>query len=159
MHATGWTCSTLVTSSLLSAVGLPSSPQLAASASMASSAAIKWVSKDGIGSLGRLFVGGRFGSLFDEDPRQWRMYADVLGSVGSLFELATPLAPGSFLLLASLGNVTKAVCRGLKDPSARVMQTHLASTDNIGQVAAKQEVWNVLGQLTGLVGGVALLVC
>ena len=26
----------------------------------------------------------------------------------SIFELATPLAPGSFLLLASLGNLTKA---------------------------------------------------
>lgn len=29
-------------------------------------------------------------------------------NVCSIFELATPLAPGSFLLLASLGNLTKA---------------------------------------------------
>jgi hypothetical protein len=66
------------------------------------------VSKDGLGTVGRLFIGGRFGSLFDEDPKQWRMYADFIGSAGSIFELATPLAPGTFLLLASLGNLTKA---------------------------------------------------
>ena len=28
------------------------------------------------------FPGGRFGSLFDDDPKQWRMYADFIGSAG-----------------------------------------------------------------------------
>lgn len=71
----------------------------------------RWVSKDGIGAVGRLFIGlgiheanlrkymivckhfyltwrllvfpgGRFGNLFDDDPKQWRMYADFIGSAG-----------------------------------------------------------------------------
>lgn len=83
------------------------------------------------------FPGGRFGNLFDDDPKQWRMYADFIGSAGrfhffstlfdnrildftikivksligsllcSVFDLATPLYPSYFLPLASLGNLTK----------------------------------------------------
>ena len=135
---------------------LPPPPDPAAVA--AAAAAIKWVSKDGIGALGRFLIGGRFGSIFDEDPKQWRMLADAVGSAGALFELATPLAPSHFLLLASLGNLTKAVARGLKDPSSRVIQAHFAVAGNLGDVAAKEEVWRVAAQLLGLVIGVQLLV-
>ncbi|KAH8945225.1 hypothetical protein BDL97_12G029800 [Sphagnum fallax] len=152
-NVTGWICSTLVTSSLLKAVGIGGDGSSAAAAA----AAIKWVSKDGLGTVGRLFIGGRFGSLFDEDPKQWRMYADFIGSAGSIFELATPLAPGAFLLLASLGNLTKATAKGLKDPSFRVIQNHFAVSENVGDVAAKEEVWGVAGQLVGLAFGVLLL--
>lgn len=33
-------------------------------------------------SLLLVFPGGRFGNLFDDDPKQWRMYADFIGSAG-----------------------------------------------------------------------------
>ncbi|XP_048236292.1 protein root UVB sensitive 5 isoform X3 [Ricinus communis] len=118
---------------------------------------IKWVSKDGIGALGRLFIGGRFGSLFDDDPKQWRMYADFIGSAGSIFDLITQVYPAYFLPLASLGNLTKAVARGLKDPSFRVIQNHFAISGNLGEVAAKEEVWEVGAQLLGLALGILIL--
>ncbi|KAE9447642.1 hypothetical protein C3L33_20473, partial [Rhododendron williamsianum] len=123
----------------------------------ASAAAIRWVSKDGIGAVGRLFIGGRFGNLFDDDPKQWRMYADFIGSAGSIFDLTTQLYPVYFLPLASLGNLTKAVARGLKDPSFRVIQNHFAISGNLGEVAAKEEVWEVAAQLLGLGLGILLL--
>ncbi|KOM37555.1 hypothetical protein LR48_Vigan03g093700, partial [Vigna angularis] len=97
------------------------------STAAASAAAIRWVSKDGIGAVGRLFIGGRFGSLFDDDPKQWRMYADFIGSAGSIFDLTTQLYPGYFLPLASLGNLTK------------------------------EEVWEVVAQLVGLALGILIL--
>eukprot|EP01018_Ginkgo_biloba_P033317 Gb_18644 [translate_table: standard] len=151
---TAWICRTLVTSSLLKAVGVGS---WSGSTAAAAAAAIKWVSKDGFGAVGRLFIGGRFGGLFDDDPKQWRMYADFVGSAGSIFELVTPLVPGYFLPLASLGNLTKAVAKGLKDPSFRVIQNHFAVSGNLGDVAAKEEVWEVAGQLVGLALGVGIL--
>ncbi|KAI8556978.1 hypothetical protein RHMOL_Rhmol05G0298400 [Rhododendron molle] len=132
-NVTAWICHALVTSSLLKAVGVGFSGTTAA----ASAAAIRWVSKDGIGAVGRLFIGGRFGNLFDDDPKQWRMYADFIGSAGSIFDLTTQLYPVYFLPLASLGNLTKAVARGLKDPSFRVIQNHFAISGNLGEVAAK----------------------
>ncbi|KAJ7544415.1 hypothetical protein O6H91_09G078500 [Diphasiastrum complanatum] len=152
-NVTGWICSTLITSSLLKAVGITAGTGSVAAAT----AAIKWVTKDGLGALGRLFIGGQFGSLFDEDPKQWRMYADLIGSGGGIFELATPLAPDHFLILASLGNLTKAIAKGLKDPSFRVIQNHFARMENVGDVAAKEEVWEVAGQLLGLSLGVSIL--
>ncbi|XP_026427845.1 protein root UVB sensitive 5-like isoform X2 [Papaver somniferum] len=133
-NITGWICSILVTSSLLKAVGVGS---FSGTSAAATAAAIRWVSKDGLGTLGRFFIGGRFGDLFDNDPKQWRMYADFIGSAGSIFDLTTPLFPAYFLPLASLGNLTKAVARGLRDPSFRVVQNHFAVSGNLGEVAAK----------------------
>ncbi|KAI3878728.1 hypothetical protein MKX03_005704 [Papaver bracteatum] len=151
---TGWICSILVTSSLLKAVGVGS---FSGTSAAATAAAIRWVSKDGLGTLGRFFIGGRFGDLFDNDPKQWRMYADFIGSAGSIFDLTTPLFPTYFLPLASLGNLTKAVARGLRDPSFRVIQNHFAVSGNLGEVAAKEEVWEVTAQLIGLGLGVLVL--
>ncbi|KAK9124483.1 hypothetical protein Sjap_014085 [Stephania japonica] len=143
-NVTGWICHTLVTSSLLKAVGVGS---FSGSTAAATAAAIRWVSKDGLGAVGRLFIGGRFGNLFDDDPKQWRI----------IFDLCTPLFPSYFLALASLGNLTKAVGKGLKDPSFRVIQNHFAVSGNLGEVAAKEEVWEVVAQLIGLALGVLVL--
>ncbi|CAF1696167.1 unnamed protein product [Brassica oleracea var. botrytis] len=175
-NVTGWMCNVLVTSSLLKAsllslaffllsldsfsraVGVGSfSGSSPAATAAASAAAIRWVSKDGIGALGRLLIGGRFGSLFDDDPKQWRMYADFIGSAGSFFDLATQLYPTQFLLLASTGNLAKAVARGLRDPSFRVIQNHFAISGNLGEVAAKEEVWEVAAQLIGLGLGILII--
>ncbi|CAH8330098.1 unnamed protein product [Eruca vesicaria subsp. sativa] len=157
-NVTGWMCNVLVTSSLLKAVGVGSfSGTSPAATAAASAAAIRWVSKDGIGALGRLLIGGRFGSLFDDDPKQWRMYADFIGSAGSFFDLATQLYPTQFLLLASTGNLAKAVARGLRDPSFRVIQNHFAISGNLGEVAAKEEVWEVAAQLIGLGLGILII--
>ncbi|CAN4106074.1 unnamed protein product [Withania somnifera] len=153
-NVTGWICHTLVTSSLLKAVGVGS---FSGTSAAASAAAIRWVSKDGIGALGRFFIGGWFGNLFDDDPKQWRMYADFIGSAGSIFDLCTPLYPSYFLPLASLGNLAKAVARGLKDPSFRVIQNHFAIAGNLGDVAAKEEVWEVAAELLGLALGILAL--
>ncbi|XP_043688616.1 protein root UVB sensitive 5 isoform X2 [Telopea speciosissima] len=153
-NVTAWICHTLVTSSLLKAVGIGS---FSGTTAAASAAAIRWVSKDGIGSVGRLFIGGRFGNIFDDDPKQWRMYADFIGSAGSIFDLSTQLYPAYFLPLASFGNLAKAVARGLKDPSFRVIQNHFAISGNLGEVAAKEEVWEVAAQLIGLALGILVL--
>ncbi|KAB1224336.1 UPF0420 protein [Morella rubra] len=158
-NVTAWICHALVTSRLvlciyLQAVGVGS---FSGTTAAASAAAIRWVSKDGIGAVGRLFIGGRFGNLFDDDPKQWRLYADFIGSAGSIFDLSTQLYPAYFLPLASLGNFAKAVARGLKDPSLRVIQNHFAISGNLGEVAAKEEVWEVAAQLLGLALGILIL--
>ncbi|KAL8517273.1 hypothetical protein ACS0TY_015491 [Phlomoides rotata] len=153
-NVTGWICHTLVTSSLLKAVGVGS---FSGTSAAAAAAAIRWVAKDGIGAVGRLFIGGRFGNLFDNDPKQWRLYADFIGSTGSIFDLSTQLYPAHFLPLASLGNLAKAVGRGLRDPSFRVIQNHFAISGNLGEISAKEEVWEVAAELVGLALGILAL--
>ena len=39
----------------------------------------------------------------------------------------------------------------------RVIQTHFAASNNVGAVAAKEEVWEVFGQLIGYAASLALL--
>ncbi|GAY62887.1 hypothetical protein CUMW_221360 [Citrus unshiu] len=156
-NVTGWICHAITKNLPIfvhQAVGIDS---FSGTTAAASAAAIKWISKDGIGAVGRLFIGGRFGNLFDDDPKQWRMYADFIGSAGSIFDLATQVYPAYFLPLASLGNLSKAVARGLKDPSFRVIQNHFAISGNLGEVAAKEEVWEVSAQLFGLALGILIL--
>lgn len=51
----------------------------------------------------------------------------------------------------------QAVARGLKDPSFRVIQNHFAISGNLGEVAAKEEVWEVVAQLVGLSLGILIL--
>lgn len=53
-NVTAWVCHALVTSSLLKAVGVGS---FSGTTAAASAAAIRWVSKDGLGAIGRLFIG------------------------------------------------------------------------------------------------------
>jgi hypothetical protein len=59
--------------------------------------------------------------------------------------------------LASMGTLSKAVGKGFARPSFRVIQNHFAAKNNVGAVAAKEEVWEVAAQLVGLSTSVALL--
>lgn len=95
-HITGWMGSSLITSSLLAAVGLKAGAGTAA----AGAASIRWITKDGIGALGRLLVSaGRGGTVFDEDPKRWRLIAEGFTTSGRALEIATAVFPQQFVLL------------------------------------------------------------
>ena len=85
-------------------------------------------------------VGGRLGDVFDEDPRRWRMVAEAFLTLGLALEIATAFSPTNFVLLAGAGNLSKAAGRGMTNPCFRIIQTHFAVANNIGDVAAKEEV-------------------
>ncbi|KAF3449562.1 hypothetical protein FNV43_RR10291 [Rhamnella rubrinervis] len=160
-NVTAWICHTLVTSSLLKAVGVGS---FSGSTAAASAAAIRWVSKDGIGAVGRLFIGLAVDDLEicltmiqNNGVYMQTLLAVLEGLCIKHFDLTTPLYPTYFLPLASLGNFAKAIARGLKDPSFRVIQYHFATAGNLGEVAAKEEVWDVAAQLLGLALGILIL--
>ena len=152
-HVFGWMSHSLAGSSMLSALGVGSGPAAAAGLS----AAIKWVTKDGIGAAGRLFVGGKLGTSIDEDPKRWRMIAEGFTTAGLFLEIATQLSPSNFVLLAGGGTVAKAVGHGIGRPCFRVIQNHFAKANNIGDVSAKEEVWETTAQLVGIAASVVLL--
>lgn len=126
----------------------------------AAAASIKWLTRDGLGAMGRLVVGVRGGVQIDEDPRLWRMVAEAVATLGLALEVLSQFRPGAvawFLALAGGGTFLRAMGKGLGRPSFRVIQTHFAAGCNVGDVAAKEEIWEVTGQLTGLGLSVALL--
>ncbi|KXZ56959.1 hypothetical protein GPECTOR_1g865 [Gonium pectorale] len=152
-HVTGHLSHALVTSSLLAAVGVSAGP----ATTVALSASIKWIVKDGVGALGRLIVGSRLNVEFDEDPRRWRLVAEALSTAGMGLEVATSLVPMYFLPLACAGKFCQALGKGMGKPVFRVIQTHFAVAANVGAVAAKEEVWEVVAQMAGLAASVAVL--
>jgi hypothetical protein len=87
----------------------------------------------------RAQVGGRLAGVFDEDPKRWRLTAEVFKTAGLAAEVATQFFPGSFVVLAGGGNFARAVGKGLGNPCFRIIQTHQAAAGNVGDIAAKEE--------------------
>jgi hypothetical protein len=157
-HVTGALQGGLATAALLHGVGLGAAVAAAPGAPAALSAAVKWVSKDGLGAAGRLVVAGRVAGYLDAEPRQWRLYAEAAATLGGALDVATSLAPpAAFLPLAAAGTALRACGKAVAAPAHQVILQHFARASNLGAVAAKEEVQEVLAQLTGLALSVALL--
>ncbi|KAL9683889.1 hypothetical protein QQ045_021316 [Rhodiola kirilowii] len=184
-NVTAWICHALVTSSLLKAVGVGSFSGSTAAASAAAirqlantkplflMASVHLGVSSLVGGLAISSImirssGACMQTSLAVQGGQTNPFFILLsaGSTGkgirfltlcSIFDLTTPLYPAYFLPLASLGNLAKAVARGLKDPSFRVIQNHFAISGNLGDISAKEEVWEVAAQLLGLALGVIFL--
>ena len=85
-------------------------------------------------------MGGRLGNVFDEDPKRWRMTAEVFATMGLALEIATTFWPQYFVALAGAGNFSKAVGKGLGAPCFHTVRNHFAASNNVGDVAAKEQV-------------------
>ena len=66
---------------------------------------------------------GRGGTVFDEDPKRWRMIAEGFTSTGRALEIATAVFPQQFVLLAGVN------CLYCKEhhimPSVHALNVHL----------------------------------
>lgn len=51
----------------------------------------------------------------------------------------------------------QAAGKGIGRPAFRVIQNHFATRGNVGDVAAREEIWEVTAQLVGLAASVAVL--
>lgn len=88
--------------------------------------------------------------MFDEDPRRWRLTAEAFATLGQALEIATSFQPGFFVALAGAGNFSKAVGKGLGKPCFRIIQTHFALRNNVGDISAKEEVSSFCSNCTAL---------
>lgn len=66
--------------------------------------------------------------------------AEIFTTLGLSLEIATAFNPGAFVVLAGSGNLFKAVGKGLGRPCFRIIQTHFALQNNVGDISAKEEV-------------------
>jgi len=117
--------------SAAAALGHPAAPAAAALAATASASA--WLTREGLGALGRLTVGATTGDgRYDEDPRLWRMRAEALTTLGLALEIACQFVgvggtgAGAAALLAAGGTLMRAAGRGVGRPCFRVVLVHLA---------------------------------
>ncbi len=97
------TMQNLSTQSMLLALGLGAKKTLAASA------VINWLLKDGVGRIARMTVATNLCQSFDSDLKRIRFYTSVVFEATIGCEFITPFFPQHFLALASLANAGKAI--------------------------------------------------
>lgn len=125
----------------------------------AGAAATSWVLKDGASYLVKIGYGGFFGSKFDDDPKSWRIAADIVEDVGGAIEILTPLfARAYFLPLASLAVCLRGMSLMTGTATRHVVYRSLAAggMQNTGDIATKGESQGVTMKMIGL--GVGIVV-
>ncbi|CAN8067737.1 unnamed protein product [Agarophyton chilense] len=125
----------------------------------AGAAATSWVLKDGASYLAKILYGSVFGSKFDDDPKSWRIAADIVEDVGGAIEILTPLFPLSYFLpLASLAVCLRGMSLMTGSATRHVVYRSLAASgmQNTGDIATKGESQGVTMKMLGLGLGIII---
>ena len=142
----GGAISVFTTQALIQSVGV------SAGQAAASSAALRWVVKDGAGRAGR-FVFARWGKELDGELKQYRLVGDLLMEAGACLELATASAPRAFLPLACLANLSKNVAAVAMSATRAPIYRSFARNNNMADITAKGESVANIADLAGTVAG------
>lgn len=147
----------LCNQAMLQAIGVGADGD-SASGSIGGAVAISWMAKDLLGEVGKLFFTERYSHTFDTRPKFWKLIGEVLASSASVLMLATAVAPSQyFLLLASVGNLSRALYY-LTWSSVHVWFTrHFAQQNNISDLSAKSDSQMSVATVSGMLAGVGLL--
>lgn len=109
--------------------------------------------KDGASYIAKILYGSVFGSKFDDDPKSWRIAADIVEDVGGAIEIMTPLFPMTYFLpLASLAVCLKGMSLMTGTATRHVVYRSLAASgmQNTGDIATKGESQGVTMKMLGL---------
>ncbi|EFN54602.1 hypothetical protein CHLNCDRAFT_135084 [Chlorella variabilis] len=125
--------------------------------SQAMLAGVGFFLKDFTGMLGGILFASTQGSGLDCYAKQWRLLADVMNDIGLALELASPLLPGAFLLLACLGSLARAVTGVAGSATRMALTQHFALQRNAADIAAKEGSQETAVTLVGMVLGMAFI--
>jgi hypothetical protein len=104
---------------------------------MALSATLNWVLKDGIGNAGGVLFVALVGDRFDRDAKLYRFLAGVALNLATLLEIMVPLWPAAFLPLAAAANTCKSVSWMANSATRAHLQRHFSRADNLGDITGK----------------------
>ncbi|RLN26381.1 hypothetical protein BBJ28_00002328 [Nothophytophthora sp. Chile5] len=135
--------------SLLYAIGL-------GAGSIPTAAAVNWVLKDGLGQFGGVLFASMVNNRYDADPKRWRIASSVALDISVLGEILTPLAPGSFLAVASLANVAKNVAWLSASATRAGFHNSFAVKENLADVTAKSGSQAIASSIVGTGLGIAI---
>jgi hypothetical protein len=119
-------------------------------------ATLNWVIKDGLGQLGGVLFASFVNNRFDADPKRWRLTATVAMDTASFMEMLTPLAPGYFLPIASVANVSKNISYLAASASRAAIHRSFMLEENLADVTAKTGSQFIVSSLIGTSLGVGL---
>ncbi|EIE25577.1 DUF647-domain-containing protein [Coccomyxa subellipsoidea C-169] len=113
--------------------------------------------RDLAGMCGGVLFAFTQGSQLDAYAKQWRLFADIFNNVGYALDLASPLFPDQFLLLACLGSLARAVTGVAGGATRAALTQHFSRADNAGDISAKEGSQETATTLIGMILGMAFL--
>lgn len=121
-------------------------------------AAITWVLKDGLGSIGMIVYAKIKGdsNSFDSNILQSKFVADVFHNTGVAFELLTLTFPHLFLVLASCANIFKGLSGVTNGACKASINKEMSKTNNMGDITAKGHTQGLFAYITGLALGIGI---
>lgn len=119
-------------------------------------AAIAWVMRDGFGMISSLVFSFVVGSRFDDNVKEWRLFADAINDVGLSLDMLAPLFPDAFVLITSCGAMCKTMCGVAAGATRASITSHFAVRDNLADVSSKESAQETAVTLCGLVLGLGL---
>eukprot|EP01038_Epipyxis_sp_PR26KG_P005580 gene5580-7705_t len=119
------------------------------SGSLPIAATLNWILKDGLGQLGGVIFAGLVNNQFDSEPKKWRMIAALSLEGSCLIEMLTPLAPGYFLILASIANIGKNISYLSASASRAAIHRSFSIHENLADITAKTGSQSILASVIG----------
>ncbi|WIA40997.1 hypothetical protein OEZ86_004639 [Tetradesmus obliquus] len=118
--------------------------------------ALNWVLKDGLGQLGTLLFGKAIAHNFDIHSKTWYFMSFLLLSTATGLEIATILAPSSFLILGSTANMVKGLSWMAGGSTRSVFNLSFVRDNNIADITAKNTSQYIFASLFGTTAGVSI---
>jgi hypothetical protein len=114
--------------------------------------------RDLTGMLGGIAFAHAQGSGFDGCAKQWRLFADVTNDLAMALDLASPLFPKAFLLMACLGSLARAMTSVAGGATRAALTQHFArSSGRAADVAAKEQSQETAVTIVGMLIGMVLI--
>lgn len=125
----------------------------------ATSAALAWALKDGVGNIGTLVLAYTSSQSFEVYTKEWRFLADVLNNIaltldlGSNFLILFSKNEYHYALLLAISSLFKCFCGLIAGATKARISAHFAIDDSLADITAKESTQETFVSLLGLVLG------
>ncbi|KAE9421382.1 hypothetical protein Angca_007286, partial [Angiostrongylus cantonensis] len=118
-------------------------------------ASLTWLTKDGLGMIGRITFGFFKGKSLDCDCKKWRFVADIFNDLAFFIDLISPALNGSFFICACTSSILRSVVGVAGGATRTAIVQHQARRNNLADVASKdgsqETVVNISALLVSLI--------
>lgn len=146
----------LASQALLTGVGVGEVAGAAAAGSTA--VAVKWIAKDGLAELAKLYFTHASSASFDAYPKAWKICAEGFGHISTGILLSTIVFPAAYFVpVAAVGATFQSMYMLAWYATHVNFMRALAVRHNISDVTARSDSQTVVSDTIGLVLGMSVL--
>lgn len=123
------------------------------------SIAMHWILRDGISKFAGLIFSSLSSGSLGNNPKRWRLFADIINNVGMTLDMLTPLfGRRAFMFALLLSSICKALCGIASASSSATLNQHWGSMlgGDVGDVVSASNALLTLSSIVVMVVGTAI---